>query len=58
MNIVAGPFVYREHAAAVIVETDRAEALDSFLVEARLAHWNEVQLTPTPNLHTSCPADP
>jgi uncharacterized protein with GYD domain len=37
VNIVAGPFVNREHTVVVVVETDRAEALDSFLVEARLA---------------------
>ena len=47
MNIVAGPFANREHVVVVIVETDRAEALDSFLVESRLSQWNQVRILPS-----------
>jgi hypothetical protein len=31
----------------VIVETDRAEALDSFLVESRLSQWNQLRILPS-----------
>ena len=31
----------------VIIETDRAEALDSFLVESRLSQWNQVRILPS-----------
>jgi hypothetical protein len=31
----------------VIVETDRAEALDSFVLERRLAQWNTVRILPS-----------
>jgi uncharacterized protein with GYD domain len=47
VNIVAGPFANREHLLVVIVETDRAEALDSFVVESRLAQWNQVRILPS-----------
>jgi hypothetical protein len=44
VNIVAGPFVNREHLTVVIVETERAEALDDFLVDSRLNQWNQVRI--------------
>jgi hypothetical protein len=47
VNIVAGPFANREHMLVVIVETDSAEALDSFVVESRLAQWNQVRILPS-----------
>ena len=50
VNIVAGPFFNREHLAVVIVETDRAEALDDFLVDSRLAQWNQVRILPSRSL--------
>ena len=50
VNIVAGPFVNREHMAVTIVETDSAEGLDDFLVDSRLAHWNEVRIMPSRSL--------
>jgi len=50
VNIVAGPFVNREHLTVVIVETDRAEALDDFLVDSRLAQWNQVRILPSRSL--------
>jgi len=50
VNIVAGPYVNREHTAVVIVETDRAEGLDDFLVDSRLAHWNQVRILPSRSL--------
>jgi uncharacterized protein with GYD domain len=47
VNIVAGPFANREHMLVVIVETDSAEALDNFVVESRLAQWNQVRILPS-----------
>jgi len=50
VNIVAGPFVNREHMTVVIVETDRADGLDDFLVDTRLAQWNQVRVLPSRSL--------
>lgn len=50
VNIVAGPFVNREHTAVVIAETDSAEGLDDFLVDSRLAQWNQVRILPSRSL--------
>lgn len=47
VKIVAGPYVNREHVTVVVVEADRAEGLDRFLVEARLAQWNTVRILPS-----------
>lgn len=47
VGIVAGPFANREHTVVVIVETARSEALDSFLVDTRLAQWNQVRILPS-----------
>lgn len=47
VNIVAGPFNNREHTLVVILETDRAEGLDDFLVDSRLAQWNKVHILPS-----------
>jgi hypothetical protein len=46
VTIVAGPFANREHTLVVVVETDRAEAPDSFVLESRLARWNTVRILP------------
>lgn len=47
VNIVAGPYANREHMVVTIVETDSAEALDSFLVDSRLSQWNQVRVLPS-----------
>jgi uncharacterized protein with GYD domain len=47
VNILAGPFANREHTVVTIVEADRAEALDTFVVESRLAQWNTVRIMPS-----------
>ena len=47
VNIVSGPFVNREHTSVLIVETDRAESLDAFLMETRLPQWNRVRVLPS-----------
>ena len=47
VTIVAGPFVNREHTTVVIVESDKAESVDTFLVQARLPQWNRVRVIPS-----------
>ena len=47
ITFVAGPFVNREHTTVVIVEADRAEDLDQFLVDSRLPQWNTLRILPS-----------
>ncbi|HEX6454349.1 MAG TPA: hypothetical protein VF060_33425 [Trebonia sp.] len=47
VNIVSGPFTNREHMVVTIVETERPEALDAFLVDSRLPQWNQVRILPS-----------
>jgi hypothetical protein len=39
--------VNREHLVVVVVEGDRSEAIDRFLVESRLPQWNSVRILPS-----------
>jgi hypothetical protein len=50
VNIVAGPFVNREHLAVAIVETESTDGLDDFLADSRLAQWNQVRILPSRSL--------
>jgi hypothetical protein len=47
VNLIAGPFISREHTTVMVVETERADVLDAFLVEARLTQWNQVRILPS-----------
>ncbi len=47
VNIVAGPFVSREHVTVVIAEAEKAEAVDRFISESGLAQWNSVRVLPS-----------
>jgi hypothetical protein len=47
VNIVAGPFVNREHMTVVIAETERAEDLDAFLEASRFHQWNQLHILPS-----------
>jgi hypothetical protein len=47
VRIVSGPFVNREHTTIAIVESDRPEQVDGFLVESRLPQWNSVRVIPS-----------
>jgi uncharacterized protein with GYD domain len=47
VNLVAGPFVNREHIVVVVVEADRSESVDRFLVQSRLHQWNRVRILPS-----------
>jgi hypothetical protein len=47
VKIVAGPFVNREHTITTIVEAEKAENVDTFLVETRLFNWNRVRVLPS-----------
>lgn len=47
VTIVAGPFVNREHTIVSIVQSDRPESVDRFLVETRMSQWNRVRILPS-----------
>jgi hypothetical protein len=47
VNLVAGPFVSREHISVVVVEAAKAEAVDQFISESGLAQWNSVKVLPS-----------
>ena len=47
VDILAGPYVNREHTTVVIVDSEKAENVDAFLVQARLAQWNRVRVIPS-----------
>lgn len=47
VTILAGPYVNREHVTVAVVETDRAENLDAFFVQARLHQWNRIRVLPS-----------
>ncbi len=47
VSIVAGPFVNREHTIVAVVQSEKAENVDRFLMEARLPHWNRVRVLPS-----------
>jgi hypothetical protein len=47
VNIVAGPFVNREHIVVTVVEADKAENVDRFIVETRLNQWNAMRILPS-----------
>jgi len=47
VTIVAGPLVNHEHTTVVILETDRAENLDTFLSQSRLNQWNRLHIIPS-----------
>ena len=46
VKIVAGPFVLgSEHEGLAIVETDRVESVNDFLLESGIAQWNSVRVS-------------
>jgi hypothetical protein len=47
VNIVAGPYVNREHVIVTAVEAENAESVDEFLVGSRLHQWNTVRVVPS-----------
>ena len=47
VNIVAGPYVNREHMMVAVVEAEKAEDVDRFLLETRLHQWNSVRILPS-----------
>ncbi|WP_240509333.1 hypothetical protein [Streptomyces agglomeratus] len=47
VEIVAGPFVNREHTIVAVVQSDKVENVDRFLMESRLPHWNRVRVLPS-----------
>ncbi len=47
VRIVAGPFVSREHLSVIVVETEKYQALDQFIMESGLEKWNSVKVLPS-----------
>jgi hypothetical protein len=47
VKILSGPWVNREHITFAVLESDRAEDVDAFLVESRLAQWNSIRVIPS-----------
>ncbi|KJY41386.1 hypothetical protein VR41_12855 [Streptomyces sp. NRRL B-1568] len=47
VDIVAGPFVNREHTVVVVVRSDKAENVDRFLIESHFSQWNSVRVLPS-----------
>jgi hypothetical protein len=47
VNIVAGPYVNREHLIVTAVEAANAESVDEFVVGSRLQQWNTVRVVPS-----------
>lgn len=47
VKIVAGPFVSREHLSVVVLESDRMEAVDQFIMQSGLEQWNSVRVLPS-----------
>jgi uncharacterized protein with GYD domain len=47
VNVVAGPFVNREHLVVTVVEAEKAENVDRFLMETRLHQWNQMRVVPS-----------
>lgn len=47
VKLMAGPFVNREHTIVAIVDAEKPENVDRFLVESRLVHWNAVRILPS-----------
>jgi hypothetical protein len=50
VKIVAGPYVNREHLTVAVVEADKAEQVDEFLVGTRLHQWNQVRVLPSQSI--------
>jgi hypothetical protein len=47
VTIVAGPFVSQEHLVVTVVQAERAEDVDDWLTESRLAQWNQLRIVPS-----------
>jgi uncharacterized protein with GYD domain len=47
VKMVAGPYVNREHVTVMVVEADKADEVDRFVVESRLNQWNVVRVLPS-----------
>jgi hypothetical protein len=47
VKILSGPWVNREHVTFVVAESDRAEDVDAFLLQSKLAQWNRMRVIPS-----------
>jgi len=47
VKIVAGPYVNHEHLTVAIVEADKAENVDRFILDSKLNQWNSMRILPS-----------
>ena|SRR5438270_11821097 len=47
VTIVSGPYVNREHITVAVLEADTADAVDRFILDARLNQWNSIRVLPS-----------
>ncbi|MFG3001637.1 hypothetical protein [Streptomyces sp. NPDC048340] len=47
VQLVAGPYVNREHTVVVVMRSKKAENVDRFLHESRLDQWNTIRVIPS-----------
>ncbi|GGT84807.1 hypothetical protein [Streptomyces violascens] len=47
VELVAGPFVNREHTVVMVVQSDTAENVDRFLSDSHLVQWNSISVLPS-----------
>jgi hypothetical protein len=50
VTVVSGPYVSREHLSVVVLDSPKAESVDSFISESGLAAWNRVRVVPSQTL--------
>lgn len=53
VQIKAGPYTNRDHRVVAVLESDRAENIDQFLIDSRLAHWNRIEVLPSRSMEES-----
>ncbi len=47
VRLVAGPYVSREHLSVIVVEAEKGQTLDQFIMESGLEQWNSVKVLPS-----------
>ena len=47
VKIIAGPYVNHEHLTVAIVEADKAENVDRFILDSKLNQWNSMRILPS-----------
>ena len=50
VKLPAGPLVNAEHIITTVVEADKIEAVNQFVTESKLEHFNSVRIIPSVRL--------